>query len=287
MPRTITVAAAQTGPVLSEDMRTMIPTALRMIEQAAARGAEVLTFCELFLSPFFPNRLRADFDAYFTSADSDIMAEIIRAAARHRLALVLPFGERARDGLYNSAMIVDAHGRTLGSYHKTHIPAYFPGDQPGETGSYERMYFTPGKDLPVFDLAGCRVGVQICNDRQFPEGSRVLALKGAEIIFMPICYSVYGDPEHRAEAWEIPLRARAFENGVYVVAANKVGDEGVRRHLGRSMIVSPEGRVLAAAGTREEELLVQTLDLDAVAFRRKRIPWWRDRRPDLYRELVS
>jgi predicted amidohydrolase len=287
MARTLTVAAAQTGPVLSDEMRTMLPTALQMIETAAAARADVLTFPELFLSPFFPNQLREDFDAFFTTADSEVLATIRSAAARHAIALILPFGERARDGLYNAAMMVDASGRWIGTYRKTHIPAYFPNERPGGTGSYERMYFTPGKDLPVFDVAGCRIGVQICNDRQYPEASRVLALKGAEVLFMPICYSVYGDPEHRAEAWEIPLRARAYENGVFVVAANKVGQEGVRRHLGRSMIVSPEGKIVAAAGTRDEELIVHTIDLDEVAFRRKKIPWWRDRRPDLYSDLIS
>jgi N-carbamoylputrescine amidase len=287
MSRTLTVAAAQTGPVLSEDMRSMVPTALEMIERAAAAKADVVTFPELFLSPFFPNQLREDFDAFFTTADGDVIARIIEAAKRQSIALILPFGERALDGLYNAALVLDASGRKVGTYRKTHIPAYFPNERPGGTGSYERMYFTPGKDLPVFDLAGARVGIQICNDRQYPEASRVLALRGAEILFMPICYSVYGDPEHRAEAWEIPLRARAYENGVFVVAANKVGDEGARRHLGRSMIVSPEGKILACAGTRDPELIVHTIDLDAVAFRRKRIPWWRDRRPELYSDLVS
>lgn len=286
MPRTLTVAAAQTGPVLSEDMASMVPTALRMIDEAAERGVDILTFCELFLSPFFPNRLREDFDHFFVDPDGEVMRTIRDAARRRRVALVLPFGERATAGRYNAAMVVDAEGRAVGTYRKVHIPAYFPAERPGATGSYERLYFTPGGDLPVFDVAGCRIGVQICYDRQFPEASRVLALKGAEILFMPICYSVYGDPEHRAEAWEIPLRARAYENGVFVVAANKVGSEGVRRHLGRSMIVDPEGRIVASAGTTEEALVVRTIDLDQASMPRKRMPWWRDRRPELYGELT-
>ncbi|CAG1006847.1 beta-ureidopropionase [Burkholderiales bacterium] len=286
MPRTLTVAAAQTGPVLSEDMHSMVPTAIRMIDEAAERGVDILAFCELFLSPFFPNRLREDVDHFFVAPDCDVIRTIVDAARRRHVALVLPFGERAAAGRFNAALVVDADGRTVGTYRKVHIPAYFPNERPGGTGSYERMYFTPGDDLPVFDVAGSRIGVQICYDRQFPEGSRALVLKGAEILFMPICYSVYGDPEHRAEAWEIPLRARAFENGVFVVAANKVGSEGVRRHLGKSMIVSPEGRILASAGTTGEELVVQAIDLDEASIPRKRMPWWRDRRPDLYRSLA-
>lgn len=286
MSRTITVAAAQTGPVLTDDMRALVPTACAIIERAAAQGVDILSFCELFMSPFFPNRLTEDFDRYFTEADGEIMKTIIASAKRHRVATIVPFGERAAGAMYNSAMVVDAHGDVLGIYRKTHIPAYFPNDKPGGTGSYEKFYFTPGNALPVFKVAGATIGIQICNDRQYPEASRVLALRGAEVIFMPICYSVYSDPEHRDATWELPLRARAFENGAFVVAANKVGTEGVREHLGRSMIVDPRGTIVAEAGRTEEALVVLGIDLDEVGAQRKRFPWWRDRRPDLYGELA-
>jgi len=114
----------------------------------------------------------------------------------------------------------------------------------------------------------------------------VLALGGAEIIFMPICYSTYSDPAHRAGIWDVPLRARAYENGVYVVAANRVGQEGVRYHLGRSMVVDPTGSIAAEAGNEREELLVAEIDLDCVRGDRKKIPWLRDRRIDLYAPLT-
>ena len=114
----------------------------------------------------------------------------------------------------------------------------------------------------------------------------MLARRGAEIIFMPICYSTYGDSAHRMSIWEVPLRARAFENGVWVAAANRVGTEGPRVHVGRSMFVDPRGGIVREAGTEKPELLVETLDLDAVARQRKKFPWWRDARPDLYDEIV-
>ena len=110
----------------------------------------------------------------------------------------------------------------------------------------------------------------------------MLALRGAEIIFMPIAYSVYSDPEHRNSIWELALRSRAFENGVYVVAANRVGHEGARQHLGRSMVVDPSGTKIAEASNEVEELLVKEIDLDTVTALRKKFPWWRDRRPELY-----
>ncbi|MGE0315256.1 MAG: carbon-nitrogen hydrolase family protein [Lautropia sp.] len=287
MSRPLTVAAAQTGPVATDDMRSMVPAALRMIEQAAEQEARILCFCELFLSPFFPNRLEADFDRYFIAPDDPLVREIVAAAAARQLALILPIGERAAAARFNAALVFDSTGRHLGTYRKTHIPAYFPNSRAGGTGSYERMYFTPGGALPVFDVDGVRIGVQICNDRLYPEGCRVLGMKGAEIVFMPICYSVYSDPAHRNAAWDLVLRARAYENGVFVVAANKVGSEGVRQHLGRSMIVDPKGSVLAEAGTQDECLLVSRIDIDEASIHRKAIPWWRDRRPDLYGPLVE
>jgi predicted amidohydrolase len=282
MSRKVKVACAQTGPVDSEDMASMVPKACQMLEQAAAKGVNIVTFCELFLSPFFPNRLEESFDRFFTRVDSKEMMRIRDTAKKLGVAMILPFGERANTGMYNAALVTNAAGQVLGTYRKTHIPAYFPSQKAGGTGSYEKFYFTPGGDLPVFDVDGVKVGIQICNDRLYPEGSRVLALRGAEVIFMPIAYSVYSDPEHRNSIWELALRSRAFENGVYVVAANRVGQEGVRRHLGRSMVVDPRGMKIAEASSEVEELLVQEIDLDAVEALRKKFPWWRDRRPELY-----
>jgi N-carbamoylputrescine amidase len=183
--------------------------------------------------------------------------------------------------------VLDERGGVVGTYRKTHIPAYFPTDAPGGTGSFEKLYFTPGSSLPVFDLLGLRFGIQICNDRLYPEPSRVLALAGAEAILMPICFSTYADPGRRASIWEVPLRARAYENGCWVVAANRVGVEGPRHHLGRSMVVDPRGMIVAEAGTAAEELLVHDLDLDEPRRARKDFPWWRDRRPDLYRTIAE
>lgn len=287
MSRQIRVAAAQTGSVESEDMATMVPKARAILKEAGTQGVNILTFCELFLSPFFPNRLEQDFDRFFTRRDSNIIAPILEAARDAKVAVILPFGEWTPGGQFNSALVANAKGEVQGVYRKTHIPAYFPNAKSGGTGSYEKFYFTPGSELPVFDVDGVKVGVQICNDRLYPEGSRVLALDGAEIIFMPVAYSVYSDPAHRNSIWELALRSRAFENGVFVVAANKVGQEGVRRHLGRSMVVDPRGMKLVEAGNEHEELLVLDIDLDVVSACRKTFPWWRDRRPELYSPIAQ
>ncbi|MBK6006598.1 carbon-nitrogen hydrolase family protein [Ramlibacter ginsenosidimutans] len=287
MPRVLTVAAAQTGSVEDGDLRTIADAAHCMLDEAARQQVRLLTFCELFLTPFFANRLEEDFDRYFLRENDDVLRGLRDKARQHGIALVLPFAERAADGYFNSAFVYDTDGREVGRYRKTHIPAYFPNPGPGGTGSFEKFYFAPGARLETYPVAGTRIGIQICNDRLYPEASRALALHGAEMIVMPISFSTYADPAQRASIWEIPLRARAYENGVWVVACNRVGTEGARHHLGRSMVVDPRGMITAEAGTGATQLLTTEVDLDAVSAARKKFPWWRDRRPDLYGPLVD
>jgi len=146
------------------------------------------------------------------------------------------------------------------------------------------------RELRLLDAPGGarpRCGVtEPLRDRARPEPSRKLALQGAEIIFMPIAYATYGNDNYRVSIWDLPLQARAFDNGVFVVAANRVGDENGRRHIGLSAIVNPlGGRIMKQATMDGPELLVAEIDLDDVDKARRSLPWWRDRRPDLYGNL--
>ena len=288
MARMITLGAAQTGPVPGDDWRVNVPGAVAMVEEAARRKVDIVSFSELFLTPFFPNRLTKDFDKFFVTLDEPELQPIFKAAADNRVALVFPFGEKNGRHYYNSCLVTDKNGKRLGIYRKTHIPAILPSDLPGGTGSYEKFYFSPGTEFPVFDLCGTKVGIQICYDRKYPEGSRLLALKSAEILFMPICAATYGETKLRGNTWELPLQARAYENGVYVVAVNRAGVELGRNHIGRSMIVDPIGAdIVAEASTDKAELLVASVDLDHVATAQTSLPWWRDRRPELYGSLSA
>jgi predicted amidohydrolase len=287
MTAALTVAAAQTGRVDDGDLGTISETAHAMLDEAARQGVRILAFPELFLTPFFANQLEENFDRWFLCDDDPVLRGLRVKARDHGIALILPFAERAASGYFNSAFVYDEDGREAGRYRKTHIPAYFPSDQPGGTGSYEKFYFAPGQSLDTYSICGIRIGVQICNDRLYPEGSRALALAGADMIVMPISYSTYADPATRTSMWEIPLRARAYENGVYVIACNRVGTEGSRHHLGRSMVVDPRGMIIREAGTKEPELLVAEIDLDKVSSARKKFPWWRDRRPELYDTICT
>ncbi len=120
------------------------------------------------------------------------------------------------------------------------------------------------------------------------EASRALALQGAEIAFMPICAATYGEQKLRANTWELPIQAGACENGVFVVAPNRAGDENGCRHSDKSMIVNPVGaEIMCLSGTDEPEVLVATLDLDDAQVAQKSLPWWRDWRPDLCAALTA
>lgn len=287
MVKNITIAAAQTGKVAASGSAEIEEQAQQLLTEAHQNGVELLSFCELFLTPFFANSLEENFDHYFFSTNEPILVRLRERAAQLKIALVLPFAERTTASYFNSAQVIDYDGTVRGIYRKTHMPAYFPNQAQGGTGSFEKFYFALGQSLPVFDVAGTRIGIQICNDRLYPEASRVLALKGAEIIAMPISYSTYSNPEHRRSIWPVALRARAFENGCFVLAANRVGQEGARHHLGKSMIIDPQGEIIKEAGDQQSELVIAEINLDKVRQARKKFPWWRDRRPELYSPLCS
>ena len=288
MSNTLVVACAQTGSVgEARSLNETLAIATTWVADAAGRGASIVLFPELFHAPFFPRELRTEFERLFLSTQAEEFAVLKDACREHGIAAIFPIAERAGPFLYNSAAFVDGAGELRGIYRKTHIPAYFPTDNPGGTGSYEKLYFAPGEILPLFEHTGQPFGIQICNDRLHPEASRVLALQGARIIFMPISYSTYDQSEQRRANWDAVLRTRAIENGVFVVACNRVGREGPRHHLGLSMIISPTGGVLATASDCEEELLVAALDLGDVDRARFGMPWWRDRRPALYGALTA
>jgi predicted amidohydrolase len=287
MSRLCKLAAAQLGPS-TEDKSETVRRLERLASGAAERGAQMLCFPELALTPFFPAKLERDFDHWFDVLPSELVAGLLDIARQAEMVLVLPYGERDGVVYYNSALVVDADGSVLGTYRKVHIPAYFPSDRPGGTGSFERLYFKPSDEgFPVFDTRYGRIGVQICYDRMFPEGSRILGLQGAEVVFFPNNYGTYG-MEYRTRAWGRLVQARAYENSFFAVLVNKAGQEGVRENAGRSRLISPlGGDILAEASPDSEELLVGEVDLDDVVEARRRFPWWRDRRPDQYGALVA
>jgi beta-ureidopropionase len=248
---------------------------------AAAQGAQVMCFQELFYGPYFCQVQDAEYYSYTEAIPDGPTTQRFQSVAKELgMVMVLPMYEHVRAGLYyNTAAVIDADGTYLGKYRKQHIPQV--------KGFWEKFYFAPGDGgYPVFDTAVGRVGVYICYDRHFPEGWRALGLNGAEIVFNPSATS-RGLSEY---LWKLEQPASAVANIYYIGAINRVGIEplGDDDFYGQSYFVDPEGHFVGAVGDPfQPELIVRDLDLDKIKTVRDRWAFYRDRRPDAYDDLFD
>lgn len=261
----------------------MIEAHIPYIESAAAQGVQVLCFQEVFTQPYFcPGQDRKWYAAAEAIPNGYTIKLMQEYAAKHQMVMVVPIYEEAMSGVYyNTAAVLDADGTFLGKYRKTHIPQVDPG-------FYEKFFFKPG-DLgyPVFETAYVKLGVYICYDRHFPEGWRALALNGAEYIVNPSA-TVAGLSKY---LWELEQPASAAANGVFIGAINRVGKEEpwadrMGEFYGSSYIVNPRGQIEAQASYADDELLVHEIDLDMIREVRDTWQFFRDRRPELYDDLM-
>src|SRR5262245_10033288 len=270
--------------------RANLDKAAARIEQAAKSGAEVICLPELFRSHYFCQRTDpAIFD----------LAEEIPGPTTHRLAalakslgnvIIASLFERRSPGIYhNTAAVFDADGSLLGLYRKMHIP-----DDPLY---YEKYYFTPGDlGFKSFATRFGKIGVLVCWDQWFPEGARLTALQGAQLLVYPTAIGWH--PREKAEfgadqhqAWEMIQRSHAIANGAYVAAVNRVGHEGPAdgglQFWGASFVSDPFGRILKRGSHDEEEIIVQTCDLGRIEETRRNWPFLRDRRVDAYGDILK
>ena len=262
------------------------------IVEAAERGATLVCLPELFRSQYFcQSENHANFDLAET-IPGPTTEELGETARANKVVIVASLFERRAAGVYhNTAVIIDADGKLLGSYRKMHIP-----DDPLY---YEKFYFTPGDlGFRAFDTACGRVGTLVCWDQWYPEGARLTALAGADVLFYPTAIGWH--PSEKAEfgaaqaaAWQTMQRAHAIANGVYVVAVNRIGHEkppGVAgdgiEFWGGSFVADPFGVVLAEASRTDEETLIVTIDRRHQESVRRHWPFLRDRRIDAYAPIA-
>lgn len=275
------VRAALVQTSWTGDKESMIKVHEDYAREAAAQGAQVICFQELFYGPYFCQLQHAKFYEYAESVPGPTTERFAALAAELNLVIVAPVYEREMDGLlYNTAAVIDADGSYLGKYRKHHIPQV--------TGFWEKFYFRPGNlGWPVFDTAVGKVGVYICYDRHFPEGWRALGLAGAEIVFNPSATS----RGLSSYLWKLEQPASAVANEYYVGAINRVGIEseyGDDDFYGTSYFVDPEGKFVGeVASDTSPELVVRDLDMDLIKTVRERWAFYRDRRPDAYGPLVT
>jgi beta-ureidopropionase len=263
------------------DKASMIESNVAMARQAAAAGAKVTCFQELFYGPYFCQVQDREYYSYTESIPDGETTEAMKAlAAETGMVLIVPMYEVEQPGVYyNTAAVIDADGTYLGKYRKHHLPQL--------PGFWEKFYFREGNlGWPIFDTAVGRIGVYICYDRHFPEGWRALGLAGAQIVFNPSATS-RGLSSH---LWQLEQTASAVANGYFVGAVNRVGIEplGDDDFYGTSYFADPRGQLIGgAASDNDEEVVVRDLDLDLITEVRDTWQFYRDRRPDAYGPLVQ
>jgi beta-ureidopropionase len=276
------IRAALLQATWTGDKQSMIDKHVDYVEKAAQQGAQVMCFQELFYGPYFCQVQDPRFYTLTEKIPNGPTTKLFQEVARrHQIVLIVPMYEEDQTGVYyNTAAVIDADGRYLGKYRKTHLPHV--------SGFWEKFYFRPGNlSYPVFDTAVGRLGVYICYDRHFPEGARVLGLRGAELVFIPSATS-RGLSMH---LWKIEQTSHAIANGYFVGTINRVGQEldlGPNDYYGSSYFCDPRGQFVGeVASEKDEELLVRELNIDLVREVRNTWQFYRDRRPELYGEIVS
>ncbi len=282
---------------MGPDPEANFAAAVRHIREAARLGAQIICLPELFRTQYFCQRedLRLfDLAEPIPGPSTEKLAEVAKQTG---VAIIASLFERRAPGLYhNTAVTIDAGGRIVSIYRKMHIP-----DDPLY---YEKYYFTPGDlGFQAVDLHVGRVGTLVCWDQWYPEGARLTALKGAEVLFYPTAIGWHPAEKDKFgaaqyDAWQTIQRAHAIANGVYVAGVNRVGHEngdvlGNRvagpglEFWGGSFLADPFGRIVAKASHDAEEVLLGEIDLALIEETRRNWPFLRDRRIDAYAPIAS
>ncbi len=259
-----------------------IVRAIEHVRAAHALGADVVLLPELFSTPYFPREMDPKFFALAHPLAEDPAVRALSELARE-LSVVLPvsFFERAGDAYYNSLVLLDADGKSLGVYRKTHIP--------DGTGYEEKFYFRPGDTgFRVFETRFGRLGTGICWDQWFPECARAMTLLGADVLLYPT--AIGSEPvtgRDTSKPWRRAMVGHAVSNTIHVAAANRVGDEGGQKFYGTSFIADPWGEIVGELDGGEQGVLVHTLDLAAARKDRDWMGLLKDRQPHAYGELTK
>jgi beta-ureidopropionase len=288
MPRVVRCGLIQAGNVKGPEAglpaikKAMVEKHEKLIAKAARDRVKILCLQELFYGPYFCAEQETKW-YHLTERvpEGPTTALMQKLARKHKMVMVVPVYEEDQPGVYyNTASVIDADGKYLGKYRKTHIPHCKPG-------FWEKFYFRPGNlGYPVFETAFAKVGVYICYDRHFPEGARALGLNGAEVVFNPSA-TVAGLSEY---LWKLEQPAHAVANGYFIGAINRVGWEKpwkIGEFYGQSYFCDPRGKFLAEGPRDKDAVVAADLNLDLIAEVRSVWQFYRDRRPDAYGPLVA
>ena len=258
----------------SPNKESNLTRAINLARLAMENGARLICFTQLFYLPWFPCHIEEKNFALAEDLQSEAIRRLQALAKEGEAALVCPVFEKTAAGnYYNSAVIIDSDGEILGRYRKMHIP-----DLPLWR---ERFYFEEGDlGFPVFETAYARIGVQLCWDAFYPEGFRILALKGAQIVFCPTA-AAYATQQR----WKKVIYGHAISNNLYIMRVNRVGKEAKQTFYGNSFCVTPQGELLEETAAGEQSLLLCDLELQEVELLRRQWAFFQSRRPESYQEI--
>lgn len=290
MEKKFTIALVQIG--LNGTPEKNLKKSIDWVRKAASKGAQVICLPELYSSFYFCQKEDTEYFSFAEELYTTSFKAFSSLAKELKVVIIVPFFEKRAMGLYhNTAYIIDADGSEAGLYRKMHIP-----DDPL---FYEKFYFTPGDiGFKAFQTKYGKIGTLICWDQWYPEGARLTALQGAEVLFYPTAIGWH--PAEKAEygkkqfdAWQTVQRGHAVANGIFVAAVNRVGFEQPIKELdglefwGSSFIAGPQGEIIAQASTDQEEILLAEIDRALMEDVRQNWPFLRDRRIDAYGEITK
>jgi N-carbamoyl-D-amino-acid hydrolase len=277
MPRILTVAAAQLGPIaLGEPRSSAVQRMINLMREAHTKNAEYIVFPELALTTFFPRWYfegQSEIDPYFEREMPNAETQPLFDEAK-KLGVGFTFGyaelveEEDKTRHFNTSIIVSAEGEIVGRYRKVHLPGHIENEPWRAFQHLEKRYFETGNlGFQVHDAFGGKMGMCICNDRRWPETFRVMGLQGAELVTLgyntPVHYPPAPEHDHLQDFHNhLVLQAAAYQNGTWIVGVAKAGNEEGCDLIGGTCIIAPTGEIIAECTSLADEVIVAECDLD-------------------------
>jgi N-carbamoylputrescine amidase len=261
----------------SADLTKNLVKAKELLGIAAARGAKIVCFHELFNTPWFPYDVD---EAHFKFAEDEkgpTLSAMKAAAKEHKVTLICPIFEKVGDDNYfNTAFVISSAGKIIGKYQKVHIPQIPHWE--------EKFYFNTGETgFPVFKAHGVTFGILICWDNFFPEAARIMALKGAQILFCPTAAAFASHNK-----WETAIRANSMVNGVYSLRVNRIGKENdILKFYGKSFCAGPDGNLFDEPAGSQDGVVMVAVDVKEIKQVRKTWSFFKERKKELYSEVIE
>lgn len=279
----VTVGLVQSA--VSPDLNANLNRTLKMVEDAATKGAEIICLQELYKTPYFPNKKGVDVVDFLETIPGESTEAFKSISKKYKCSIILPIYEKAKNGkLFNTVVAINEKGEIQPSYRKLHIPH--------DPSFYEKDYFAEGDNgYQLFKHKDVVYSVLICFDQWFPEAARMAKLSGAEMIFYPTAIgNIIGEEPLEGDwhdAWETVMRGHAIANSLPVMAVNRTGIEGHSSFWGQSFVSDAFGKILKRASAKKDEVIVETLDLAMNEYISEGWGFLRNRRTDTYKLITS